>query len=128
MGIVYQAVQLSLGRPVALKVLPFAATLDSRRLQRFHNEARAAAFMHHPNIVPVYAVGEVRGVHYYAMQLIEGQNLADLITELRRAEPPRMSGHSGSRESKDATGPEVTHPAPATGTAPRNSTAPQWQE
>src|SRR5438046_495824 len=84
MGVVYEAVQLSLGRRVALKVLPFAAALDAKQLQRFKNEAQAAAQLHHTNIVPVYAVGEARGVHYYAMQLIEGQNLADLIAQLRR--------------------------------------------
>jgi serine/threonine protein kinase len=83
MGIVYEAVQLSLGRRVALKVLPQAATLDPKQLQRFQNEARAAAQLHHTNIVPVYAVGSERGVPYYAMQLIEGQSLAALIDELR---------------------------------------------
>jgi len=84
MGVVYEAVQLSLGRRVALKVLPFAATLDARHLQRFKSEAQAAALLHHPNIVPVYAVGCERGVHFYAMQLIEGQSLAALIVQLRR--------------------------------------------
>jgi serine/threonine protein kinase/tetratricopeptide (TPR) repeat protein len=84
MGVVYEAEQLSLARRVALKVLPFAATMDPRQLQRFHNEARAAAGLHHPNIVPVYAVGSERGVHYYAMQLIEGQTLAAAIDALRR--------------------------------------------
>jgi serine/threonine protein kinase len=67
MGVVYEAEQMSLGRRVALKVLPFAAVLDSRNLQRFKNEAQAAAHLHHTNIVPVYAVGNDRGVHYYAM-------------------------------------------------------------
>jgi eukaryotic-like serine/threonine-protein kinase len=86
MGVVYEAVQLSLGRRVALKVLPFAAALDARQLQRFKNEAQAAAQLHHTNIVPVYAVGCDRATHYYAMQLIEGQNLADLIHQLRSAE------------------------------------------
>lgn len=84
MGIVYEADQLSLERRVALKVLPFAAAFDAKLLQRFRNEAQAAAHLHHPNIVPVYAVGADRGVHYYAMQLISGQSLAVVIQELRR--------------------------------------------
>ena len=83
MGVVYEAVQLSLGRRVALKVLPFAAALDTRQLQRFKNEAHAAAQLHHTNIVPVYAVGCERGVHFYAMQLIEGHSLASVIHETR---------------------------------------------
>jgi len=57
MGIVYEAEQLSLGRRVAVKVLPFAAALDPKRLHRFTNEAQTAALLHHSNIVPVYAVG-----------------------------------------------------------------------
>jgi serine/threonine protein kinase/WD40 repeat protein len=84
MGVVYEAIQLSLGRRVALKVLPFVATLDGRQLQRFKNEAHAAAQLHHTNIVPVYAVGCERGVHYYAMQFIDGQTLAALIADLRQ--------------------------------------------
>lgn len=85
MGIVYEAIQMSLGRRVALKVLPFASGLDASRLQRFRNEAHAAAQLHHTNIVPVYAVGSDRGVQYYAMQLIEGQTLAELIEGLKVA-------------------------------------------
>lgn len=84
MGVVYEAIQLSLGRRVALKVLPFAATMDSRRLQRFKNEAQAAALLHHTHIVPIYAVGCERGVHFYAMQLIEGQSLAIIIEQLQQ--------------------------------------------
>ena len=84
MGVVYEAVQISLGRRVALKVLPFAAMLDPHRLQRFQNEARAAACLHHGNIVPVFAVGCDRGVHFYAVQYIEGRNLAALIQDARR--------------------------------------------
>ncbi len=83
MGIVYEAIQLSLGRRVALKVLPFASGLDESRLQRFRNEAYAAAQLHHTNIVPVYAVGSDRGVQYYAMQLIDGQTLSEMMTCLR---------------------------------------------
>jgi eukaryotic-like serine/threonine-protein kinase len=75
MGIVYEAEQLSLARRVAVKVLPFAAMLDQRQLARFKNEARAAAGLHHPHIVPVYYVGAERGVHFYAMQYIEGKSL-----------------------------------------------------
>src|SRR5437660_1054793 len=83
MGIVYEAVQISLGRQVALKILPFASTLDAKRLQRFKNEAQAAAHLHHQNSVPVHATGCERGVHYYAMQFIEGQSLAEAIADLR---------------------------------------------
>ena len=85
MGIVYEAIQLSLGRRVALKVLPFAATFDAKHLQRFRQEAQAAAQLHHTNIVPVYAVGCERGIHFYAMQLIDGQSLDVLVRQLRRA-------------------------------------------
>ncbi|HEV3116073.1 MAG TPA: tetratricopeptide repeat protein [Gemmataceae bacterium] len=84
MGVVYEAEQISLGRRVALKVLPLASTLDPRRLQRFHNEAKAAACLHHTNIVPVFAVGSERGVHFYAMQLIDGVTLAAALHELRQ--------------------------------------------
>jgi len=84
MGIVYAAVQLSLGRRVALKILPLAAALDARQLQRFKSEAITAAHLHHPHIVPVYAVGYDRGVHYYAMQFIEGKTLGDFIEGFRR--------------------------------------------
>jgi serine/threonine protein kinase len=83
MGVVYQAVQSSLNRRVALKVLPFAAALDAKQLQRFKNEAQAAAHLHHTHIVPVHAVGCERGVHYYAMQFIDGQTLAQVIADLR---------------------------------------------
>ncbi|HEV3257697.1 MAG TPA: serine/threonine-protein kinase [Gemmataceae bacterium] len=84
MGVVYLAEQVSLGRRVALKVLPFAVTLDPRQLQRFKTEAQAAAQLHHTNIVPVFGVGCERGVHYYAMPFIDGQTLAAIIHELRQ--------------------------------------------
>ncbi|HVS34028.1 MAG TPA: tetratricopeptide repeat protein, partial [Gemmataceae bacterium] len=85
MGVVYEAEQISLNRRVALKVLPFAGAMDPRHLQRFQNEARAAACLHHTNIVPVFGVGCERGVHYYAMQFIDGRTLADVIQEMRRS-------------------------------------------
>ena len=111
MGIVYEAIQLSLGRRVALKVLPFASSLDASRLQRFRNEAHAAAQLHHTHIVPVYAVGSDRGLHYYAMQLIDGQTLADVIAGLRAAAsvslpasgpPHRMAGRVADRAGGEA--------------------------
>jgi len=83
MGIVYEAEQQSLQRRVALKVLPFAAAIDAKHVLRFKNEALAAGMLNHPHIVPVYSVGNERGVHFYAMQLIDGQSLAALIAELR---------------------------------------------
>jgi serine/threonine protein kinase/Tfp pilus assembly protein PilF len=84
MGVVYEAEQLSLRRRVALKVMPLAAALDPKQVQRFKQEAQAAAHLLHQNIVAVHAVGCERGVHYYAMQLIDGVTVAALITELRR--------------------------------------------
>ncbi len=93
MGVVYEAEQLSLGRRVALKVLPFAGAFDPKQLQRFKNEAQAAAQLHHQHIVPVYAVGCERGVHYYAMQFVEGQSLAGMIAELRS-----LAGLKGGEE------------------------------
>jgi serine/threonine protein kinase len=86
MGVVYEAEQLSLGRRVALKVLPFATALDARHLQRFKHEAQAAAHLHHTHIVPIHAVGCERGVHYYAMQFIDGHTLAAVIAALQAQE------------------------------------------
>ena len=88
MGVVYEAEELSLGRHVALKVLPFAAMLDSRQLQRFRNEARAAATLKHPHIVGVHSVGFDRGVHFYTMELVEGQSIAELLESLRQVDQP----------------------------------------
>jgi serine/threonine protein kinase len=84
MGIVYEAHQKSLNRRVALKILPFAAVLDQRQIARFRNEAQAAAQLHHPHIVPVFAVGQEQGVYYYAMQCIDGQSLEQAVNELRQ--------------------------------------------
>ena len=83
MGIVYEARQGGLDRPVALKVLSLAAAMDPRALQRFQLEAQVAGWLQHPRIVPVHAVGVFDDVPYYAMQLIEGISLAGLIAEMR---------------------------------------------
>jgi len=83
MGVVFEAEQVSLRRRVAVKVLPTSATWDDRRLRRFQHEAQAAAKLHHPNIVPVYTVGCEQGVHYFAMQFLDGHTLADLIASMK---------------------------------------------
>jgi serine/threonine protein kinase/WD40 repeat protein len=84
MGIVYEAVQESLGRHVALKLLPQHRLLDPTQLERFRREAKAAARLHHTNIVPVFGIGEHDGLHYYAMQYIQGQGLDVVLKEVRR--------------------------------------------
>ena len=90
MGIVYEARQRSLGRRVAVKVLPYTGMLNSTQLQRFRNEAQAAASLHHPNIVNAFFVGHERGVHFYAMRYVEGKSLADFIGESTGAD--RLEG------------------------------------
>ena len=91
MGVVYEAEQISLGRRVALKVLPFAAVLDSRQIARFKHEAQAAGQLNHPNIVSVFAVGVERGVHYYAMQYIDGQPLDHVVAEMQQRRKPESA-------------------------------------
>ncbi|MBI3843348.1 MAG: SUMF1/EgtB/PvdO family nonheme iron enzyme [Planctomycetes bacterium] len=84
MGIVFEAEQISLGRRVAVKVLPPSFTQDKQAVERFVTEARAAARLQHRNIVPVYAVGEEAGFHYYAMEFVKGQSLSQLLDEARK--------------------------------------------
>lgn len=83
MGVVYEAIEEELNRRVALKVLPASALLDSKQISRFKHEARAVAQLHHENIVPIYKVGSDQGIHYYTMQLIEGQNLSQIISSIK---------------------------------------------
>jgi serine/threonine protein kinase/tetratricopeptide (TPR) repeat protein len=105
MGVVYEAEQISLGRRVALKVLPFAAVLDSRQIARFKHEAQAAGQLNHPNIVSVFAVGVERGVHYYAMQFIDGQPLDRVISEMRERYLP------ASADRTKPFGPSIAAPS-----------------
>ena len=83
MGVVYEAIQGSLQRRVALKVIHAQASASPRSRERFRREAESAAGLHHTNIVPVYGSGEDHGLQYYAMQLIHGSTLADVIVSLR---------------------------------------------
>ena len=75
MGVVYEASESQLGRRVALKILPFTASSDSRLIDRLHHEAQIVARLNHPHIVTVYGSGESEGVHYIAFQLVDGQSL-----------------------------------------------------
>ena len=91
MGIVYEAEQESLGRRVAIKVLPRQSLLDSAHLARFHREAQTAAGLHHTNIVQVFGVGEQEGFHYYVMQLVHGVGGDRVISYLAEVTPDRES-------------------------------------
>jgi eukaryotic-like serine/threonine-protein kinase len=102
MGIVYEAEQESLGRRVALKVLPPRLLLEPHHLARFQREAKAAARLHHTNIVPVYGVGEHGGLHYYVMQFIPGQGLNTLLAELARQ---RAAGSTAAESRTEPAGP-----------------------
>ncbi|MCA8943904.1 MAG: serine/threonine protein kinase, partial [Planctomycetes bacterium] len=92
MGVVYRARQESMGRIVALKTLPSFVGMDHDAVARFRREAEAAGRLSHPGIVPIFAVGEAEGVHYYAMELIEGPSLSSLIESLADREPERLLG------------------------------------
>ncbi len=101
MGVVYEAEQISLGRRVALKVLPRHVAKDRMTLERFRREARAAARLHHTNIVPVFEVGQDGDVRFYAMQFIQGQSLDVVITELRHLRIQSQSrGHSDDQGAR----------------------------
>jgi serine/threonine protein kinase/tetratricopeptide (TPR) repeat protein len=107
MGVVYEAEQESLGRRVALKVLPAVCVASPTRLQRFLREAQAAARLHHSNIVPVFGVGQQDGVRYYVMQLIAGQGLDVVVGALRAGAAPGEST-AGDNELPTRESPAVS--------------------
>ncbi len=112
LGVVYEATQIALGRRVAVKVLPPASRLDVRQMRRFEIEAQAAALLQHPNIVPIFAYGTDQGVPYFAMRLIDGQNLAEMIAERRvhgtGGLPPRDVAELGRQAAECSTMPIAT--------------------
>jgi WD40 repeat protein/serine/threonine protein kinase len=95
MGIVYEAEQVSLGRRVALKLLPRRLLADDLQRLRFQRESRAAAALHHANIVPVFGVGEHDGLCYYVMQFIPGCGLDAVIRDLRRGRRSSLADAAG---------------------------------
>jgi tetratricopeptide (TPR) repeat protein len=119
MGIVYEAEQESLGRRVALKVLAPGALHDARHVERFQREARAAARLHHSNIVGVFGVGEDEGTHYYVMQYIEGRPLDEVLAELRKL---RAAGDRPGSPRASPAGPAPPEQAePASPTTPSSN-------
>jgi eukaryotic-like serine/threonine-protein kinase len=120
MGIVYEAVQEPLGRHVALKVLAGHAARDPAAVERFRREARAAAGLHHTNIVPVFAVGEQDGTAYYAMQFIDGRGLDVLLTDLRslRQDAATTRTDSVGAEVATSTVTEAISASTRSGTSP----------
>jgi len=117
MGVVYEAEQVSLSRRVALKVLPHQALLLPDAVERFRREARAAAILHHTNIVQVFGTGEQDGLLYYVMQLIHGVGLDELLRSLKC----RRRGADGVRPASTVpAGPTslTGRPAPPTGLTP----------
>jgi tRNA A-37 threonylcarbamoyl transferase component Bud32 len=103
MGIVYEAEQESLGRRVAVKVLPKQFLLDEKRLRRFRREARTAANLHHTNIVPILGVGEYDGYHYYVMQYIRGVGLDEVVSRIAGRGVHSRSGHASSERASEVT-------------------------
>lgn len=92
MGVVFRARQASLGRDVALKVIRPEQLFFPRARERFRREAEAVARLQHPGIVPIYSVGEERGVPYFAMELVPGCTMAEILSQLQGRAPERLSG------------------------------------
>jgi serine/threonine protein kinase/WD40 repeat protein/Tfp pilus assembly protein PilF len=107
MGVVYEAEQVSLGRRVALKVLATHIAPDRQSVERFRREAKAAAKLHHTNIVPVFEVGQNGDICYYAMQFIQGQSLDQIFVELQRLRRPSQNRDDQHPETREQHEPDA---------------------
>src|SRR5262249_58881615 len=108
LGVVYEAEQESLGRRVALKVLAAGSLPDPQQRRRLEREAKAAARLHHTNIVPVFGVGRQDGHHYFVMQFIPGLGLDAVLEDLRplrRAKPEAGPAPEPRPAARPAIGP-----------------------
>jgi len=92
MGVVYEAWENSMDRRVAVKVLPSAVAADQKTFLRFCREARLAGSLHHPHIVPVFGMGIKGDTPHYAMELVEGETLAQHLSRLKTAETKDLFG------------------------------------
>jgi len=124
MGVVYEAEQLSLGRRVALKVLPDHITRRKTAVERFHREAAIAAKLEHPGIVEIHTVGSTDGTHYFAMEFVEGAPLSRVIRRSRAEGLDSLSGQTVGRavssechRPKEDAADEPEAPVAATGPA-----------
>ncbi len=109
MGVVYEAIQLSLKRHVALKVIGAIPSGSEKQQARFRREAEAAASLHHTHIVPVYGIGEDQGVQYYAMQLIDGVTLGEIVRLLQGHRPLRSDASNRTLSQATFSTEEAVH-------------------
>ena len=91
MGEVYRAHDSRLNRTVAIKVLPASFSADRDRLQRFAQEARAAAALNHPNILSIFDIGEEKGAPYVVSELLEGETLRERLRNVARPSEGRST-------------------------------------
>ena len=111
MGIVYKARQLSLNRPVALKMIKASRFPSADEVRRFQNEAEAVARLDHPNIVPIFEVGQYEDQHYFSMKLIAGESLDKRLKDYV-ADPRRAAATGGDDGRRDPPRPSARHPPP----------------
>jgi eukaryotic-like serine/threonine-protein kinase len=110
MGEVYLAEDTTLGRSVALKILPADAAFDRERMRRFTQEARAASILHHPNVAHIYEIGESDGTNFIAMEYVEGETLEARIKSgsLKTDEIARIAAETADALA-EAHGHGITH-------------------